>query len=174
MVAVADALERLGFDVENMDDQHEPGSRHEVLQVRSPDAPEWVALVEVKGYKRGAKANDLMSLIKYHGIYKDKLGPPSALWYMANHFLDRSPDEHPLVLAANDDEVASFASDWNGLVIDTCDLFSLLNLVEAGDIEPTEARKLFTQKRRRFELLHMEAPEWRNPQGPETAYRQEQ
>ncbi|MFP3880935.1 MAG: hypothetical protein ACLFRT_12730 [Actinomycetota bacterium] len=153
VAVVAETFEKLSFEVINMDGVYPEGSRREDLQVRNPDDPDFVALVEVRGYKGGAQANDLMRLMKFSGMYtEDETQPPSALWYVVNHFLEAPPDQRPKALEANDDEVASFANHWKGLVIDTCDLFRLLDRHQSGSLTADEARNQLMLSTGKFEL----------------------
>ena len=160
VAATADALERLGFQIELMDEVFPEGSRREDLRVRLPDDSDFVAVVEVRGYTGGAKANDLMRLVKFHGLFRqDESRAPSALWYLVNHFLETPPSERPSVLASNEDEVESFAEDWNGLVIDTCDLFRLLDRVASRQEDGEDSRRLITESRGRLTIRpSVEAP----------------
>jgi hypothetical protein len=49
---VAKCLSDLGFDVRNMDEIYPAGDRREDLQVTAPEASGWIAIVEVRGYRR--------------------------------------------------------------------------------------------------------------------------
>jgi hypothetical protein len=153
VAVVAETLEKLGFDVTNMDGVYPAGSLREDLQVRPADDPEFVALVEVRGYTGGAKANDLWRMVKFADLFRQDIGePPSALWYVVNHFIEVPPGERPLVLAANEEEVSSFAADRNGAVIDTCDLFRLAEIVTSGELSREESRSLLVTVTGRLHL----------------------
>lgn len=121
--AVSQALGDLGFGVEDMDEKWPVGRKREDLRLTLPDKTGWTALVEVRGYKKGAAVNDLLRIGRFMRLFAQEEGrPPDASWYVVNHFIDQNPDEREAVLASNSAEVKTFAED-GGLVIDTVVLF---------------------------------------------------
>jgi hypothetical protein len=95
--AVGDALSALGFEVPHMDPIHVANHnvRFEDLQVRDPDDPAWSAIVEVKGFKRGVKVNEIGRITRHLNarFCQDHSHPPSAVWAIANHDLSDDPDQ---------------------------------------------------------------------------------
>jgi hypothetical protein len=147
---VTDCLSGMGFEVRNMDEVYPSGDRREDLQVTAPDMPEWIALVEVRGYVRGAQLRDLYRMERYRTRYlQDNADLPSALWYIANHFRENDPETRALVLASNDQDVKGFA-EIGGLVIDTTHLFRLWMAVRDGRLPTGEARSSLMQTSGRF------------------------
>jgi len=60
------AFEELGFTVRNVDKEiANPGDRREDLRITDPDRAAWIAIVEVRGYKRGAQVNDLLRISRF-------------------------------------------------------------------------------------------------------------
>ncbi|SER23113.1 hypothetical protein [Arthrobacter sp. OV608] len=144
VAAVSEALTAIGFTVSDSDavaDANKTAKRED-LQVTLEAQPGWVALVEVKGYaKGGAKMNDLRQLAKAVAIYEHKNGRgPDAQWYVVNAMFDKAPDERPIPLESNPEDVELFAQE-GGLVIDTRQLFLLLKAVVAGRCSTEEAQK---------------------------------
>lgn len=144
VAAVSEALTAIGFTVSDSDavaDANKTAKRED-LQVTLDAQPDWVALVEVKGYaKGGAKMNDLRQLAKAVAIYEHKNGRgPDAQWYVVNAMFDKAPDERPIPLESNPEDVQLFAQD-GGLVVDTRQLFLLLKAVVAGNCTREEAQK---------------------------------
>lgn len=138
--AVQTGLERFGFEVEDMDDRFLIGDRREDLRVRDPDHPGWEAIVEVKGYGRGAAVNDLSRLTRWTVRYlQDEGRLPDARWHVVNAFRGLDPAARPVPLP-NDDDLRDFVEDA-GVLIDTRDLFTAWRAVENGAIEPEQVRK---------------------------------
>jgi len=132
---VSDALTEFGLVVQNMDAVRSSTDRLEDLQVSAPDSPGWTALVEVRGYAKGAHVSDLIRITgRFVARYQaDEGTPPAAAWYVVNHFLAEPPAGRPRVLQGADDDIQVFAeSDAPGLVIDTARLFELWVALEHG------------------------------------------
>jgi hypothetical protein len=99
--AVHSALERLGFDVKDIDKKRAeedrerggmPRPKLEDLQVSDPDTS-WQALAEVKGYVGGGKTTDFQKIGRFIGIYQSQNNGslPDATWYVVNQFLRMPP-----------------------------------------------------------------------------------
>jgi hypothetical protein len=148
--ASAMCLSDLGFSVTNMDKVYPKGDRREDLQVTS-DVPDWIALVEVRGYRgRGASVRDLMRIQRFHMRYVQDSGRvPSALWYVTNQFVGNDPETRPPILATNRPELVEFAKG-GGLATDTADLFRLWMAVREQRLTAEEARSRLMQTRGRF------------------------
>jgi len=149
---IAECLADLGFDVQNMDHIYPPHDRREDLQVKDPDTPGWIALVEVKGYTTGAKVNDLLRFSRFRTRYvRDHGDDVAAVWYVVNHFNEDDPEVRPPVLASNEAELETFAAD-GGVAIDTTDLFQMWRAVQDGSMTTAQARTALVLATGRFTL----------------------
>lgn len=149
--AVADALRILGFTVVDADALPErTGKKREDLQVRDGD---WVALVEVKGYRGAAKSNDLQQVAAAGTQYALSTGSASnALWYVPNAFREVDPAQRETALANRDEDLAAFGEHHHGCLIDTRDLFTLRQRVALGELEPDVARESLKKATQRYRL----------------------
>lgn len=146
---VAGCLSELGFDVTKMDEIH-TDERLEDLRVISPGQG-WTALAEVKGYSGGAKSNDLLKFGRYWLRYFQEEGrEPDAGWYIVNQFLENDPSTRRQILLGNESALSTFDADYNGLSIDTANLFRLWMAVRDGRLLAEEARSSLIQASRRF------------------------
>ena len=138
------ALEELGFIVTNVDREIAgEGDRREDLRVNDPDNLDWVAIVEVRGYRRGAQLNDLLRIGRFVARYAEETGKiPVASWYVVNHNLSQDPAVRPSPLVSNPSEVKTFA-DGGGLIIDSRFLFRIRMQVRSGGVESQQARARF-------------------------------
>jgi hypothetical protein len=149
VVQVAAALERLGFEVEDVDAAGRREKRED-LRVRDGD---WIALCEVKGHDKGATTADILKASRFTALYvqtEQKL--PDATWYVVNQFRGTNPSVRRVVLRGQDDDVNAFA-EQNGLVVDTRQLFVLDQAVLRRSVEPQAARELLKTSVGRFEFL---------------------
>jgi hypothetical protein len=151
LVRVAETcLSDLGFSVTDMDKVYPAGDRREDLQVTASEMPDWIALVEVRAYRRGASAGDLTRMERFRTRFVlDKGKLPDALWYLANQFLEDDPEARPRILASNEPELEAFA-EGNGLAIDTADLFRLWMAVKEQRLTAEDARSRLIQASGRF------------------------
>lgn len=159
--AVRDALREIGLVVRDMDEEHPGDDLLEDLRASPLDRPEWVALVEVKGYTRSlGKAEDLLNLTGRFGrrFRTDEDRDPDAYWYIVNHEMGTDPAARRQILGGSDSEVESFGA-IGGLAIDTVDLFRLWRDVSKGDLTQTEARGLLVGVTGRFAYETKEAPD---------------
>jgi hypothetical protein len=144
VAAVSEALTAVGFTVTDSDAVAEANktAKREDLQVTLESQPGWIALAEVKGYsKGGAKMNDLRQLAKAAAIFELRNGrEPDAQWYVVNAMINVAPDDRPIPLESNPEDVALFADD-GGLVVDTRQIFQLHKSVVAGTRSAEEAQK---------------------------------
>jgi hypothetical protein len=153
---IADVLTSLGFNVANVDDTAKKGDLLEDLQVTTThEGKEWIALVEVRGYKRGAQLSDLLRIsgrfIKRY-MQENNGSTPDAAWYIVNHDVNTDPSTRQIALSGNKKEVTTFGEDDNGLVVDTTVLFQLRNAVESGALTAEEARNLLVSQIGFFKL----------------------
>ncbi|MGY0388275.1 hypothetical protein ACWZJV_15005 [Nocardioides sp. WG-D5] len=150
--AVEQALADLGFEVQNMDEVWPQGQRREDLRVRTTTDTNWVAIVEVKGYTKGAKVTDLYTTGRWaEGFLADEGRRPSARWFVTNHNRQRDPYDRGQPFANNQDLVNAYATD-GGLVIDTVTLFEALRLVQADPSRRDEIRDQLINASGRLEL----------------------
>lgn len=146
--AVAYALKAFEFDVVDLDALVSEGVAKTADLLVSED--DWSAIVEVKGYAKGAKSNDLMDVMKHRRAYEHRHGSHAGnMWYVANIFRKQSPESRPEIFAGADDQLDSFA-DPDGLVIDTRELFDLLKQIESGAVSPSAARAVLKNSTGRF------------------------
>ncbi|MDQ5982304.1 MAG: hypothetical protein QG549_301 [Patescibacteria group bacterium] len=155
--SVKSTLEFFGFSVEDYDEtlskQGRGTDKLQDLNVRTTVGEEpWISLVEVKGYKKGAKQGDLLKISRFEKRYmQENAGsPPNATWYVVNHDIEESPDRRHKALATNLSDVKVYAEN-DGLVIDTVDLFNLRTSVETGDYTNEQARDILTGQKGYFE-----------------------
>ncbi|MFM9261257.1 hypothetical protein ACKAMS_21720 [Rhodococcus sp. 5A-K4] len=143
--AVAAALTRLGFVVEDMDAKG--GEKLEDLRVRDGD---WIALCEVKGYTKGGSVTDLGKINRFVERYARDTGQwPDARWYVVNQFRERDPSSRMQLLRGQDADVEGFAES-DGLAIDTRSIFLLDKDVASGVKTSDEARRLLRESTGRF------------------------
>ncbi|WP_075764688.1 maleylpyruvate isomerase N-terminal domain-containing protein [Actinoalloteichus fjordicus] len=137
-----------------MDTVFPQGQRREDLRVRDPDEPGWEAIVEIKGYTRGAQVNHLARIRRWASRYATDHGrAPDALWHVVNHFRTTDPSARPVVLP-DDDALVDLVAE-GGVLIDTRDLFTAARDVQAGTVA-ADVRKLLCGARGRWN--HSEPP----------------
>ncbi|MEQ1701240.1 MAG: hypothetical protein ABMA25_14090, partial [Ilumatobacteraceae bacterium] len=101
-----------------------------------PQAPEWVAVTEVKGTTKGAKREFLDQLTNHVIEYVAREHrKPSARWLIVNHFRNQSPSRRQELYAAERPKIDSFGATEDGLAIDTRLLFHLSQQPHATDAE---------------------------------------
>jgi hypothetical protein len=151
-VAVMQALRELGLTVTDADADADPGDDLEDMRAQDPDEPTWEALVEVKGYSKGAKTEAIGQFMRFQKRYMARTGRlADAEWYVVNQFFGRDPSSRQKVLQGNQGDVDAFAGG-GGLVIDTVVLFQVLMDVRAGSRTPQEVRTLLRTSTGRLEL----------------------
>lgn len=147
--AVQHALTEFGFTVVDLDEQLSPGEpRMGDLSVSDGD---WTAIAEIKGYTKGAKSNDLLTVGRHRRVYEKKNRDVQRMWYIANSFRLDDPSSRPQILDGADEHTEDFARD-DGLAIDTRDLFDLLKQIESGQLEATSAREALKSQTGRLTL----------------------
>jgi len=161
VAAVADALGCFGFHVADMDDHHDEktGAKLEDLRVSftTDVGVTWTALAEVKGYGRGAKANDVGQVVARPALvfFKETDREPDGLWHIANSFRGQDPSARPKPLAGSAD-LAILAAN-GGCFIDTRDLFRAWRDVTNGDATAGEVRASLVAAKERWEWPAMSA-----------------
>ncbi|MFD7047806.1 hypothetical protein ACFWBS_01530 [Streptomyces mirabilis] len=146
VAAVQSALTEFGFTVTDADQEvSTAGDRREDLRVTDPSVPDWTAIVEVRGYIRGAQLNDLLRLGRFVTRFVRETGrEPSSVWYVVNQEIKKDPDTRQSPLASNKEEVATFA-ETGGAVFDTRDIFRLLMRFRTQEINGDQARSLLRE-----------------------------
>ena len=150
--AVAGALNTLGFEAKGMDPEHDPSNKLEDIRVNDPQSEDsWEALVEVRGYRRGASLGDLLRTQRFAANFERVTGrPPAAVWYIVNQLAGQDPAQRMPVLSSQQSDLEEWAEMHGGVAIDTATLFRLVSDVEAGRLAAREARAMLRQASVRF------------------------
>ncbi|WP_024285336.1 hypothetical protein [Cellulomonas sp. KRMCY2] len=155
IAAVTDALRDLGFDVRDMDGHHDAktGAKLEDLRVSDSDDHAWECLVEVKGYTKGAKVNDVQQITGRPSVHyaAEEGRPPSSVWHVVNSFLGTDPSSRPPAIPSDLDLNPLTTAD--GALIDTRDLYLAWRDVATGTVTAAEVR----------ESLRQAVTRWRRP-----------
>lgn len=142
--AVTDVLTQFGFTVQNMDPIHvaRHGTKFEDLQVRDSDDPDWVAIVEVKGFSKGVKVNEIAKVTQRPVVQflKDNNKSPSAVWAIANHDMALDPQHRGSFVGNPDVDLHNFENVDGGACFDTRDIYRLWRTVESGEMTAKAAR----------------------------------
>lgn len=155
--AVRDSLEYLGFTVRESDADSTPGDLLEDLQISDSNHAGWVALTEVRGYAGGAKVNDLLRTTRFATRYAASTGnPPSAIWYIVNSFIGRTPSERIPPFQSNPNEINSYGEHHNGLIIDTTELLSAHLAAKCGKVSAATIRRSLATSCGRWSLSAVE------------------
>jgi hypothetical protein len=150
--AVVSALRHIGFTVEVMDSPERRGDLLEDVRVTDPDDPPWLALVEIRGHKRGAQLADITKIGRFVRRYlKATSKEPTRVWLVVNAFFGQDPSTRDQPLRSNPDEVEAFATADNGAIIDTRLLFRIVQQIN----DPDELRRI--RKRLREAVGRVEA-----------------
>lgn len=153
--AVAEAFRAFGFEARDMDDHHDAknGAKLEDLRVRLPSGEglDWTALVEVKGYSKGARANDVAQVLGRPAMvyFQEEGREPDGLWHVVNALRGQDPSTRPRALSGASDLVVLKAN--GGCLIDTRDLFRAWRDVEEGAATAEEIRTSLMAGRERWE-----------------------
>lgn len=133
---VEEILDRIGFEVDNVDDNLPEGSaKREDLRIRLPQVEDrnWEAIIEVRGYSRSAgRLDDLYRLgTRFTSLYQQEKGRlPDKKIYVVNGMIDiANPSQRQAPFASAPGDIQAFSED-NGLVISTIDLFKLTKLLD--------------------------------------------
>ncbi len=148
---VAIVFRELGFDVTEVDQEiAKKGDALEDLRLTDSEDPGWIALVEVRGYKKGAAVSDLLRIGRFSKRYlASEKTEPTRLFYVVNQWLGTDPSGRPVALSSNPNEVDEFSKD-NGLVIDSRDLFALWNEIRSGQGSAEQSRRQLKVQLGRF------------------------
>lgn len=143
VAATVEVFNQLGFDVRDMDGETENGQpKREDLRVTIQSNDEWIAIVEVKGYGKGAKVGDLRQIRSHRDNFiSETHKPPNATWWVMNeNRLITDPSLRPPLGADVDDQCRLVETT----AIRTTILFRLWREVVAGNVDAAEARLRLT------------------------------
>ncbi|WP_247041379.1 hypothetical protein [Arthrobacter rhizosphaerae] len=153
--AVTTVLEDLGFSVRNMDDHHDErtGAKLEDLRVEDPSDPSWLSLVEVKGYTKGAKVNDVPQITGRPAVaYTKETGQePPAVWHVVNAWRGTNPSTRVQAIPADDD--LRPLTEAGGALIDTRDLYEAWRDVSAGIADADSVRASLREAKTRWRWM---------------------
>jgi len=120
--AVTAMLEEFGFQANMLDQEGGRGPRGADILVRDPEDAEWEALVEVKSYRSGVKANHADQLRKHVELFEAEIGKsPGSVWWIVNHSLLQDASERVPPSA----DIADAARRVGATLIWTCDLYRI-------------------------------------------------
>lgn len=140
--AVQDVLTELGFTVQNMDGHHDQVTKAKLedLRVSDPEDPEWIALVEIKGYTKGAKTNDVTQILgrPMRSYILETGREPSTVWHIVNP--ERTVDPSRRKDAIPSDLDLEALTDASGALIETRQLFLALRDVQSGKADAAALR----------------------------------
>jgi hypothetical protein len=145
VAAVQELLSEFGFSAENMDEHHSTtgGAKLEDLRVSfsGGDGQTWVGLVEIKGYTKGAKANDVGQIYgrPTRAYLKETGKDPDGLWHIVNVWRENDPSSRGTPFSGSSDLL--LLEDNGGCAIDTRDLFRAWRDVESGKSSAEEVRQ---------------------------------
>lgn len=151
-LVVMRALRELGLTVNDSDAEATERDALEDLRAADPEFPKWIALVEVKGYTKGAKTEAIGQFLRFQRRFSEREGRMAdAEWYVVNQFLSRDPSTRQHALAGSPGDVAAFAAA-GGLVIDTVVLFTLLMQARRKERTAADVRLLLRTSTGRLAL----------------------
>ena len=131
--AAKEILSDLGFAVRDMDAELAKGEpKHEDLRLTLPSAPDWEAIVEVKGYPNSTKTSDARQIREYRERYiSEERRPPDLTVWLANPFRNLEPSSRPVP----DSNVKDTAEAVGALHVLVPDLYRQWALVEAERLD---------------------------------------
>lgn len=143
VAAVIDLLQGLGFEVEDMDLKRAGGeAKREDLRLTVDGDPSWEAIVEIKGFKKGARTNELSQLNRHAMAYAAEAGkPPYGRFWIVNQFRHEDPSERPDL----SQEVRTQSVAIDVVAFETRFLYRLAQQVEQGQLTPAQARDQLRQ-----------------------------
>jgi hypothetical protein len=143
-----------------MDGHHEKVTKANLEDLRVSDAeePDWVALVEIKGYTTGARTNDVTQILgRPMRAYILEAGrEPSTVWHIVNP--ERTVDPSTRNDAIPNDLDLEALTDAGGAVIETRQLFLALRDVQSGKVDATAIRLSLKNARTRWDYRKVAAP----------------
>lgn len=156
VAAVMEALQTLKFDVKDSDANRAPNEpkMEDLRATDKAEAPGWVALVEIKGFKRGASPSGASQLMgrPVRAFVNEEARVPDTLWYIVNHLIDIAPGQRPIALS--NDSVVDALAEQHGALIDTRDLLRAVLDVQRGEAQPCDVRDSMRAARGRWVWPH--------------------
>lgn len=134
--AVGGILEEFGFAVEEMDKNKQPSeAKHEDLRLRLAGRPEWEAIVEVKGYRKGVKTSHARQVRMHQDHYYSEMKrePAQTLW-VVNPYREMDPGERTVP----DNSVDEVARIVEAICVLTTDLYQQWRLVKQSKRNPAD------------------------------------
>ena len=141
--AVGEILDELGFAVRYMDPETKPGEpKREDLRLTLPDRDGWEAIAEVKSYPAGTRTNDARQIREHRDLYIKEEGqaPDLTLWIANTYKSEEDPSSRP----APSNDVGQRAALIETVHVLVADLYRLWGLVQAGDLEQSQALRYLT------------------------------
>lgn len=158
--AVHDVLTEFGFTVQNMDGHHDQVTKAKLEDLRVSDSedPDWAGLVEIKGYTKGAKTNDVNQILgRPMRAYILETGKePSTVWHIVNP--ERTVDPSTRKDAITNDLDLEGLTDAGGALIETRQLFLALRDVQSGKVDAASIRLSLKNARTRWDYRKVAAP----------------
>lgn len=158
--AVEAVLGEFGFTVQNMDGHHDKVTKAKLEDLRVTDAevPDWVALVEIKGYTKGAKTNDVTQILgrPMRAYILEARKEPSAVWHIVNP--ERTVDPSTRNDAVPNDLDLEGLTDAGGALIETRQLFLALRDVQSGKADAAAIRLSLKNARTRWDYRKVGSP----------------
>lgn len=141
--AVESALKELGFRVANMDEHHDAATKAKLEDLRVTDDNDqaWITLVEIKGYAKGAKVNDVAQILgrPMRSYILETGREPSSVWHVVNSERNADPSARSDAIPNDLDLLA--LSEAKGVLIETRQLFLALRDVQSGQVEASAVRR---------------------------------
>lgn len=134
---VKKVFEKLGFNVENVDEKIKAGkAKKEDLRLTIKDVESWEAIAEIRGYEKSSgKEGDINRLNKFSRFYSKEKGKfPSKIIYVVNGPIELQPPQRQKPFQSNPEFLDSFADD-DVLVISTITLYRVLQNIESINID---------------------------------------
>lgn len=140
--AVARAFADLGFTVQEMDEVWPEGDKREDLRITIDGEDDWIAIVEVKSFKRGTKETEVVNMSRWIERYILETGTaPSARWFVTNAFRTQDPESRPTPFE-NKPEFSETFNKAGGTIIDTRALFDLVTITATNETMKAAARAM--------------------------------
>lgn len=152
--AVMSVLGDFGFEAKDMDEHHAAvnGAKLEDLRVVSTgtNGEPWLGLVEIKGYTKGAKANDVGQIYgrPARAYLKETGAEADGLWHIVNVHREHDPRVRGETFTGLNDLL--LLEDNGGCAIDTRDLFKAWRDVQTGSASADEVRLSLVAARGRW------------------------
>ena len=141
---VAHAFRAVGFDVQDMDENHvsKSGARLEDLRLTVSGVVDWMCLVEVKGWAGGVQVRDVSQIVGRPAIQfvLDEQREPDKVLLVANQHRNDPPASRPVPPVQSPERDLAPLEQFDGAFIDTRDLFRAVRAIAAGDVKADEVR----------------------------------